>query len=223
MRLTCRSASRRLRCLRTVDHRNPAGTRRSITELARVRPTHHQGADTMRDLHPSLSALTIAIGIAATSLPAHAQFSAPCAQIRAACEQAGFVQGAARDGYGLQIDCIRPIVQGIPQRPRANMPLPQIDPQLVAACRERNANFGGPRPPAPYMAAQPQGPGPLSRPGQLSGPGQMSGLSQPSGSDQPCGPSQSSTRDQPPTLPQASSPPASAPQTPAASPDNVTR
>jgi len=29
-----------------------------------------------------------------------------------------------------------------PQRRRASKPLPQIDPQLVAACKARNPNFG---------------------------------------------------------------------------------
>jgi formylglycine-generating enzyme required for sulfatase activity len=68
--------------------------------------------------------------------------SGPCAQIRAACEQAGFKFGAAEDGIGLKIDCIRPIMQGVPQRPEANKPLPQVDPHLVAACKSRNPNFG---------------------------------------------------------------------------------
>jgi hypothetical protein len=85
---------------------------------------------------------TIVLGLSATlmALPAQAQNLPPCAQIRAACEQAGFVQGAVRDGYGLQIDCIRPILQGVPQPPRATMPLPPVDPGIVAACRQRMAS-----------------------------------------------------------------------------------
>jgi class 3 adenylate cyclase len=73
--------------------------------------------------------------------PAWREPKGPCIQIREACEQAGFVQGAVRDGSGLQIDCITPIMRGRPQPPTANKPLPQIDPQLVEACRARNARF----------------------------------------------------------------------------------
>jgi class 3 adenylate cyclase len=68
--------------------------------------------------------------------------TAPCAQIRQACELAGFVQGAMRDGSGLQVDCIRPIMRGTPQPVWAPKPLPHIDPHIVEACRARNANFG---------------------------------------------------------------------------------
>jgi hypothetical protein len=68
--------------------------------------------------------------------------SRPCAEIVAACRQAGFVQGGAGAGNGLQLDCIAPIIQGTPQPRRASQPLPQIAPQLVAACKARNPNFG---------------------------------------------------------------------------------
>ena len=121
----------------------------------------------MRDLQPLFSGLaTIAIGIAAAfqPAPAPAQPIAPCAQIRAACEQAGFVQGAVRDGYGLQIDCVRPIMQETPQPPRASKPLPQINPELIAACREKNPNFGGPRASASDMYALPPSTGPAANP-----------------------------------------------------------
>jgi class 3 adenylate cyclase len=67
---------------------------------------------------------------------------APCVQIRVACEQAGFVQGAARDGNGIQIDCIRPIMLGTRRPLSASKPLPPIDPQVVAACKARNPTFG---------------------------------------------------------------------------------
>jgi class 3 adenylate cyclase len=75
-----------------------------------------------------------------------AEVHAPCAQIRLACLQAGFVQGAARDGKGIQFDCIRPIMVGTPQPRRASMPLPAIDPQVVAACKAQNPTFGETRP-----------------------------------------------------------------------------
>jgi lipoprotein-anchoring transpeptidase ErfK/SrfK len=89
---------------------------------------------------------------------AAAQGQGPCQQIRAACEGAGFVQGAARDGIGLQIHCIMPIMQARPQPLNARRPLPKVDPQLVANCRGRNARFGQPSglaalfPPLPGLA-----------------------------------------------------------------------
>jgi hypothetical protein len=52
-------------------------------------------------------------------------------------------------GIGILVDCIRPIMAGTPQRRQAAKPLPEIDPQLVVACKNRNPNFGmsgGPMP-----------------------------------------------------------------------------
>jgi hypothetical protein len=77
------------------------------------------------------------------SAPDESAPARPCAQIRAACIQAGFVPNGANMGIGIIVDCIRPIMAGTPQRTRAAKPLPQIDPQLVVACKNRNPNFGG--------------------------------------------------------------------------------
>jgi hypothetical protein len=66
----------------------------------------------------------------------------PCAQIREACAQAGFIFNGANMGVGILVDCIRPIMAGAPQRRQAAKPLPEIDPQLVVACKSRNPNFG---------------------------------------------------------------------------------
>ena len=66
----------------------------------------------------------------------------PCTQIKTACTQAGFVPNGTKRGLGIMADCIRPIMLGTPQRMRATKGLPQIDPQVVAACAERNPNFG---------------------------------------------------------------------------------
>jgi len=75
----------------------------------------------------------------------------PCAQIRAACTQAGFVPNGANMGVGIVVDCIRPIIAGTPQRSRATRPLPQIDLQVAVACKNQNPNFGmgGRAPPQP--------------------------------------------------------------------------
>jgi hypothetical protein len=74
--------------------------------------------------------------------PSAAQTKPPCVQIKDACTEAGFKVGAAREGIGLVVDCIRPVMQGVPQRPKATKPLPQIDAALIAACKERNPKFG---------------------------------------------------------------------------------
>ena len=66
----------------------------------------------------------------------------PCAQIAAACKQAGFVPKGANTGVGIMVDCIRPIMAGTPQGAQGIKPLPQIDPQVVAACKQQNPNFG---------------------------------------------------------------------------------
>jgi hypothetical protein len=57
--------------------------------------------------------------------------------------QAGFVPNGANMGIGIILDCIRPIVAGSPQRKQATKPLPQIDPQVIVACKNRNPSFGG--------------------------------------------------------------------------------
>ena len=66
----------------------------------------------------------------------------PCARIRAACNQAGFVRKDAKSGRDIMLDCIRPIMTNAPQRKQAAKALPQIDPLVVTACRERYPNFG---------------------------------------------------------------------------------
>ena len=78
----------------------------------------------------------------AESAPLQAVPMKPCAQIRAACTQAGFVPKGANRGVGIMVDCIRPILAGNLQRKRATKPLPQIDPQVVVACKNQNPNFG---------------------------------------------------------------------------------
>ena len=66
----------------------------------------------------------------------------PCAKITAACTQAGFFPNGAKTGAGIEVDCIRPIMAGMPQRAQATKPLPSLEPQVIAACKDRNPNFG---------------------------------------------------------------------------------
>ena len=65
-----------------------------------------------------------------------------CAQILAACEKAGFVRGGAASGNGLAADCIVPILQGSTERRKTSKPLPQIDPQVIAACKAEGGIVG---------------------------------------------------------------------------------
>jgi hypothetical protein len=92
-----------------------------------------RGVTSARYLAPNLLGLA---GLLVLSLPASTQPARAdaCDQIKAACEQAGFVYGGANAGNGVIVDCFRPIVQAKPQPANASRPLPQVDPQLVAGC-----------------------------------------------------------------------------------------
>jgi hypothetical protein len=91
-----------------------------------------------------------------------------CGQIVAACEQAGFERGGARAGNGIAADCIRPIMQARPQPRRATKPLPQVAPELVAACAAANPNFGQ----RTRTAARPLAPGQAPAPAEAAPPAQ---------------------------------------------------
>jgi N-acetylglucosamine-6-sulfatase len=105
-----------------------------------------------------------------------------CVQIRVACQKAGFAAGARGEGTGLVADCVVPIMQGTPQRPRASKPLPQIDPQLVTDCKAANPNFGqGARVPqqAPATAPPPVPASPPAAPEQRTPPAAAAGGKRP--------------------------------------------
>jgi len=97
---------------------------------------------------------TLIVGLGAAVSVQAAPRQPACAEIRAACEEAGFVQGGVRSGDGLFVDCIVPIMRGTPQPRRASRPLPQINLQLVADCKAQNPNFGQ-RNALPSQAGQP--------------------------------------------------------------------
>jgi N-acetylglucosamine-6-sulfatase len=96
----------------------------------------------MRLLPMQIAAFGLTVVTLAANSTAQAAQASPCREIAAACRQAGFIPGGARTGDGLQLDCVQPIMLGTSQRRRAGRPLPQIDPQLVAACKANNPNFG---------------------------------------------------------------------------------
>jgi hypothetical protein len=114
----------------------------------------------------TLCTLAVSLGAALAPRTAAAQ-QGPCAQIRAACDSAGFERGTAKAGNGILVDCIMPIMQDKPQPRRASKPLPQIDPQLVEACRTRNPNFGQRNGPPPGAPAAPDAP-PDAPPGTMA-------------------------------------------------------
>jgi lipoprotein-anchoring transpeptidase ErfK/SrfK len=124
--------------------------------LAAFPSTQGPGAMTMRRAKKSVGALgLIIVGMAAPFAGAAAQDQGPCRQIREACQGAGFVQGAAREGVGLQIHCIMPIMQARAQPLTARKPLPKVNPQLVANCKASNPRFGQARLPKAIVQPAP--------------------------------------------------------------------
>jgi lipoprotein-anchoring transpeptidase ErfK/SrfK len=106
-------------------------------------------------LEPTGTVTLLFLGLAASVAPVGAQNQGPCGQIRLACQSAGFTQGAARDGVGLQVHCVIPIMQARAQPSTAHIPLPKVSPQLVADCQASNPSFGHPRVPQTEAGTQP--------------------------------------------------------------------
>jgi hypothetical protein len=112
--------------------------------------------------------------VLAAPAAAAAQGQGSCQRIRAACQNAGFAQGAAKLGIGLQVDCIIPIMSGTGQRPRARLPLPQVNPQFIADCATSHPRFGRQHAPPSEPISQPlREPGSSypNDPAQVVGPG----------------------------------------------------
>jgi len=66
----------------------------------------------------------------------------PCKAVKEACEKAGFVKGQAKEGTGLWVDCIEPIMKGSAQPAEAKKPLPKVSADLVNACKAKHPDFG---------------------------------------------------------------------------------
>ncbi len=89
---------------------------------------------------------SFAFSTVAFSDPAHrGKAPGPCQQILKACKDAGFVKGEAKKGYGLWVDCIDPIMQGMTTIPGATKALPSVDANLVSACKAKHPKFGSGR------------------------------------------------------------------------------
>jgi hypothetical protein len=95
---------------------------------------------------PSILGIIAVVVFSTAAYAEHAQGqhegNEPCHQIKIACENAGFVKGEAKQGYGLWVDCIDPIMQGKTSVQGATKPLPTVDPKLVEECRAKNPKFG---------------------------------------------------------------------------------
>lgn len=65
----------------------------------------------------------------------------PCKQIKDACTNAGFIKGDAKDGKGLWMDCVDPLMQGTTAK-KSVLPLPTVDPAVVTACKAKHPKFG---------------------------------------------------------------------------------
>ena len=66
----------------------------------------------------------------------------PCKEIANICQKAGFVPGGARNGNGLWIHCIIPIMEGRTSVLGATRTLPVVNPLAVADCKAKNPKFG---------------------------------------------------------------------------------
>ncbi len=99
-------------------------------------------ADQLRQAAQSMSAT--AVNPPSQGAPANAakNNNKPCLQITNACKAAGFVNGAAKEGNGIAADCMLPLVDGTPQPAKATIPIPKIDPAIVAASKAVNHNYG---------------------------------------------------------------------------------
>jgi arylsulfatase A-like enzyme len=89
------------------------------------------------------------LACASAAAPAGVPAGGSCERIKAACQEAGFVQGGGKEGRGLWLDCIGPIMHGESHPRKASKPLPRVDAQMVAACRAQDPQFGQTRAAAP--------------------------------------------------------------------------
>ncbi len=111
----------------------------------------------MRQMLLPIGALCVllAVGLAAPLAAPAPRDQDPCDQIKAACERRLCARcGSQRQrapGWTASIpSCREAISRGGPRKP-----LPQVDPQLVAACRASNPGAGNGRTPAAEPVAQP--------------------------------------------------------------------
>lgn len=103
-------------------------------------------AEVAQQLRNTANAVSAGLGTPTGAPPGVAgpatRFAHPCTEITNACKAAGFVNGAAKSGNGIAADCMVPLADGTPQPAKATIPLPKVDPAIIAACKAVNPNFG---------------------------------------------------------------------------------
>src|SRR5262249_44224446 len=132
------------RLVRTIrgEFSKSVPSRGLVAKLGCTSPLRNEDGREMRI--PIATVSLLVFGMAPLMGPASAQVQGSCGQIRAACQEAGFVQGGAREGIGLQVHCVMPIMQARAQPLTARKSLPKVNPQLVANCKVSNSRFGQP-------------------------------------------------------------------------------
>ena len=101
----------------------------------------HMGTDIANRVQKQVDEQLRQLGIA-PSAKSGTSTTNSCAQIVKACALAGFGSGSGNAGKGLFTDCVDPLMQGKPQPQGAIIPLPQVDRQTIAACKQANPEFG---------------------------------------------------------------------------------
>lgn len=69
------------------------------------------------------------------------QAAGPCQQVVQACRGAGFIKGAWKQGKGLWVNCVNPIMQGT-QATGATLSLPSVSPGVISSCKAKHPKFG---------------------------------------------------------------------------------
>jgi len=127
--------------------------------LTRYRFLPPFAAPTLRRATRASTGIVVALGAALAAGGAAA--SGPCEQVATACRSAGFVQGGAKGGNGLVRDCVQPLLQGAAAPGAGGRALPQVDAQILAACRQQHRGYGDPQAPRDATAA-PDAPAPVA-------------------------------------------------------------
>jgi serine/threonine protein kinase len=97
----------------------------------------HMGTDIANRVQKQVDEQLRQLGVAPSTQKGDNRVTAnPCGQIAIACKDAGFT-GSARKS-----NCEYPLMQGKPQPETATIPLPHVDPQIIAACKKIDPNFG---------------------------------------------------------------------------------
>src|SRR5262249_7260436 len=102
----------------------------------------HMGTDIANRVQKQVDEQLRRLGIAPSTADGQSRAAVSCGLITKACRDAGFASGVGNVGKGLFTDCVNPLMQGKPQPRQATIPLPHVDPHVIAACKKIDPNFG---------------------------------------------------------------------------------